>query len=84
MAKLTTRSFGTVVHGHVLSVLGFLPTDTFQRDISDRSGMSHPIMSHIRPSLSDYNFSVLSVLLSACGLHQTAVNFVCVCRWATW
>ncbi|XP_059202297.1 putative nuclease HARBI1 [Centropristis striata] len=51
LTRPTKRSHAIPAHLQVLSVLGFLATGTFQREIGDRSGISQPSMSRILPAV---------------------------------
>uniref|UniRef100_A0AAZ3RJJ0 Putative nuclease HARBI1 n=1 Tax=Oncorhynchus tshawytscha TaxID=74940 RepID=A0AAZ3RJJ0_ONCTS len=45
------RTNAIPVHTQVLSILGFMTTETFQWEIADRSGISQPTMSRILPTV---------------------------------
>lgn len=45
------RSHTLPVPIQVLTTLGFLATGTFQRELADRSGMSHAALSHAMPTV---------------------------------
>lgn len=51
LTRPTQRSHAIPAHLQVLSVLGFLATGTFQREIADRAGISQPSMSRILPTV---------------------------------
>lgn len=53
LRRQTRRSHSIPAHLQVLSVLGFLATGTFQREIADRSGISQSSMSRIIPDVLD-------------------------------
>lgn len=51
LQRRTRRNQAIPVQIQVLSVLGFLATGTFQREISDRSGISQSSLSRILPDV---------------------------------
>ncbi len=53
LRRETRRYHSIPAHLQVLSVLGFLATGTFQREIADRSGISQSSMSRIIPDVLD-------------------------------
>lgn len=51
LRRNTLRSHAIPVSVQVLSTLGFLATDSFQREIGDRSGISQPTLSRTMPAV---------------------------------